>query len=156
MRTLAQVEEAKSVMREGMEWSVVRWLKEKRRVRKVADRANAALDTLDREVKAAWPAELKEGYEAGGESELAQRIKRADDAAARARARAEKTFDEAEEQLSARLAREGCLQAIQSWELREQAIRMSERAGAGGDATSVSRSEIAARPSPRPRDGRSG
>jgi hypothetical protein len=134
MRKLAQVEEAKDIMRQGIEWSVMRWLKEKRNVRKLADRANAALDALDRDMKAAWPAELKEAYEAGGESELAQRIKRADDAAARARVRAEKTFDEAEEQMSARLAREGCLQAIQSWELREQAIRMSERAGARGRA----------------------
>src|ERR1051326_334793 len=119
-------------MREGMEWSVVRWLKEKKKVRKLADRANAALDALDREVKAAWPAELQEAYAALSrgeqvESEAARRLKRADDSAARARAQAEKTFDEAEEQLSARLAREGCLQAIQSWELREQAIQMSER-----------------------------
>jgi hypothetical protein len=127
MRKPAQVEEAKDIMRQGMEWSVVRWLKEKRKVRKLADRANAALDALDREVKTAWPEELKQAY-ASGESELAQRIRRADDAAARARARAEKTFDEAEDQLSARLAREGCLQAIQSWEQREQAIRMAERA----------------------------
>jgi RecG-like helicase len=127
MRKLAQVEEAKAIMREGMEWSVVRWLKEKRKVRKMADRANAALDALDREVKEAWPAELREAYEADAELELALRIRRADDAAARARAKAEKTFDEAEAQLSARLAREGCLQAIQSWELREQAIRLSER-----------------------------
>ena len=127
MRKPAQVEEAKDIMRQGMEWSVVRWLKEKRKVRKLADRANAALDALDREIKAAWPEELKQAY-ASGESELAQRIRRADDAAARARARAEKTFDEAEDQLSARLAREGCLQAIQSWEQREQAIRMAERA----------------------------
>ena len=131
MRKLAQVEEAKAVMREAMEWSVVHWLREKRRVRKLADRANAALDALDLEVKSAWPAELKEAYAAPSraehvESELALRIKRADDSAARARAQAEKTFDEAEEQLSARLARAGCLQAIQSWELHEQAIRLAE------------------------------
>jgi hypothetical protein len=137
MQKLAQVEEAKSVMREAMEWSVMRWLKEKRSVRKLADRANAALDALDREVKAAWPAELQAAYAAltRGEqvgSEVAQRIKRADDSAARARAQAEKTFDDAEEQLSARLARAGCLQAIQSWELREQAIRLAEGGGRGG------------------------
>ncbi len=40
MRQLREVEEAKAVMREGMEWSVIRWLKEKKRVRKIADRAN--------------------------------------------------------------------------------------------------------------------
>ena len=139
MRKLPQVDEAKSVMREAMEWSVVRWLKEKRRVRKLADRANAALDELDREIKAAWPQELKAAYAALSnpapdpsaradtkEFEQARRIKRADDSAARARAAAEKTFDDAEDQLSARLARAGCLQAIQSWELHEQAIRLAE------------------------------
>jgi hypothetical protein len=143
MRNLPQVEEAKSVMRQAMEWSVVRWLKEKRRVRKLADRANAALDELDREIKGLWPADLQAAYltltQARGtppprgegqpaEFSLALRIKRADDSAARARAQAEKTFDQAEDELSARLAREGCLQAIQSWELHEQAIRLAESA----------------------------
>lgn len=141
MRKLPQVEEAKSVMRGGMEWSVVRWLNERRKVRKVADRANAALDALDREVKATWPAKLQQAYaavstpNAGGDAaseatelELARRVKRADDSAARARAQAEKTFDEAEDELSARLARAGCLQAIQSWELHEQAISLAELA----------------------------
>ena len=137
MRKLPQVDEAKSVMREAMQWSVVRWLKEKRRVRKLADLANAALDELDREIKASWPDELKTAYaalsEAGSRArddskdfEQARRIKRADDSAARARAHAEETFDQAEDELSARLAREGCLQAIQSWELHEQAIRLAE------------------------------
>ncbi len=140
MQKLLPVEEAKTVMRQGIEWSVVRWLKEKKRVRKIADRANAALDVLDREVKSTWPADLQAAYaklstpngdrrrtEADNALlELAQRIKRADDAAARAHAKAEETFDQAEDELSARLAREGCLQAIQSWELREQAIRLSE------------------------------
>lgn len=140
MRKLPQVEEAKDVMRQGMEWSVVRWLKEKRKVRKLADRANAALDALDHEVKAAWPRDLQEAYGSlrngdaarerpGPAVETAQRIKRADDSAARARAKAEATFDQAEDELSARLAREGCLQAIQSWELHEQAIRLSELGG---------------------------
>lgn len=139
MRKLPPVEEAKSVMREALEWSVVRWLKEKRRVRKLADCANAALDALDREVKAAWPAKLQQAYAAMStpngvadapqgkpELELAKRVKRADDSASRARAQAEKTFDDAEDELSARLAREGCLQAIQSWELHEQAISLAE------------------------------
>lgn len=141
MRKLPQVEEAKTVMREAMEWSVVRWLKEKRRVRQLADRANDALDELDREVKARWPEELKAAYAAVAnagsdrrdetkEFELARRIKRADDSAARARAQAEKTFDQAEDELSARLARAGCLQAVQSWELHEQAIRLAESAAA--------------------------
>jgi hypothetical protein len=39
---------------------------------------------------------------------------------------AEQTFDEAEKQLSTRLAREGCRQAIESWNLHQKAIRQSE------------------------------
>jgi hypothetical protein len=147
MRKLPPVEEAKVVMREGMGWSVVRWLKEKKRVRRLADVANAALDELEREVKAAWPPELQVTYaglsasrsarrddeDGAPESQWARRIKRADDSAARARAQAEKTFDDAEDQLSARLAREGCLHAIQSWELHEQAIRLAELACDGAN-----------------------
>jgi len=39
---------------------------------------------------------------------------------------AEATFDEAEKQLSTRLAREGCRKAIESWDLHEKAIRKAE------------------------------
>jgi hypothetical protein len=39
---------------------------------------------------------------------------------------AENTFDEAERQMSTRLAREGCSKAIASWELHEAAIRKAE------------------------------
>jgi ribosomal protein S21 len=46
-----------------------------------------------------------------------------DDEAYRARVKAEETFDNAERQLSTSLAREGCRQAIQSWDLYEKAIR---------------------------------
>ena len=55
-----------------------------------------------------------------------KKVKEADDAAYRARMDAEETFDQAEKQLSTRLAREGCRKAIQSWELHEKAIRKAE------------------------------
>ncbi|MGZ4819106.1 MAG: hypothetical protein ACXVZJ_10800, partial [Terriglobales bacterium] len=58
----------------------------------------------------------------------AKAVKKADDAAHRARMDAEDTFDEAERQLSTRLAREGCRKAIASWELHEEAIRKAEAA----------------------------
>ena len=47
MHKLPEVEEAKALMNEATEWSVMKWLREKKRVRKVADQANAALDKLD-------------------------------------------------------------------------------------------------------------
>jgi hypothetical protein len=148
MRKLREVEDAKALMTEGMNWSVVRWLKEKKRVRKAADLANASLDRLDQEIKARWSDELKAAYsELGGNSGgagqphkqpsqgvdpqvklLAIRVKESDDEAYRVRMDAEDTFDKAEKQLSARLAREGCRKAIDSWDLHEQAIRKSEAA----------------------------
>ena len=69
MRKLSEVADARALMAEGMNWSVVRWLKEKKRVRKAADLANAALDRLDEEIKARWNDELKAAYsELGGNS----------------------------------------------------------------------------------------
>ncbi len=144
MRKLAEVEEAKTLMNEAVSWSVMTWLREKKRVRKVADKANAALDELDRAVKAHWNADLKKAYEelsnvrrsAGngkktGEislaiREFAQQVKNADDQAYRARMEAEETFDEAERRLSTSLARDGCHRAILSWDLHEKAIRRAE------------------------------
>ena len=41
MRKLAEVEDAKALMTEPMGWSVVKWLSQKKRVRKAADLANA-------------------------------------------------------------------------------------------------------------------
>ena len=63
MRKLPQVEEAKRVMTEAVAWSVMKWLKEKKRVRLVADKANAALDDLNRTVKAQWSPEVRAAYE---------------------------------------------------------------------------------------------
>ena len=148
MRKLTEVEDAKALMTEAMNWSVVRWLKEKKRVRKAADLANACLDLLDQEIKARWSDELKAAYgELGGRIDgaqrpqkqpsqgidpqvklLAKRVKESDDEAYRVRMDAEDTFDKAEKQLSTRLAREGCRKAIDSWDLHEEAIRKSEAA----------------------------
>lgn len=133
-------------MAEAMKWSVMKWLREKKNVRKTADQANAALDKLNREVKQHWPDSVKSAYdaleaqsrgsrdqpnrsEAATASEpslLAKKLKDADDAAYRARAIAEDAFDEAERQLSTRLAREGCLKAIHAWDMLEEAIRKAE------------------------------
>ena len=153
MRKLTEVEEAKALMTEAVEWSVMKWLREKKRVRKAADKANDALDALEQEIKRAWSAELKAAYDellpAGRqprvkkdtdgippETRLAARhIKQADDHAYRAHMDAENTFDEAERQLSTRLAREGAGKAILSWELHESAIRKAEAAIQKREAT---------------------
>jgi hypothetical protein len=144
MRKLAEVEDAKALMTEARNWSVVKWLKEKKRVRRAADKANHALDVLEQEVKASWEDELKLAYEvlakpAEGHKpdpgalrpevrHLAQQIKQADDKAWQAHLEAEDTFDKAERILSTALAREGCRKAIESWDLHEHAIAKAEAA----------------------------
>lgn len=103
MHTLPEVADAKALMTEAADWSVIRWLREKKRVRRTADRANALLDRLVAEAKAEAASDVQTAY--------------------RARMDAEDTFDQAERDLSVRLAREGCRKAIHSWELYEKAIR---------------------------------
>jgi hypothetical protein len=141
MRTLAEVEEAKKLMMEARDWSVMKWLREKKKVRKAADRANELLDELKKEVKGCWSDELKAAYQElskpgkGTQGKidpqlrlLAKRVKQAEDEAYRARMDAEETFDEAERELSTSMAREGCRKAIQQWELDEKAIGLAESA----------------------------
>ena len=121
MGKLSEVEEAKAVMREALDWSVIKWLREKKRVRKMADVANARLDRRLEELRAQW--------DGAGEAAL-RKLRQASELARRARVDAEATFDEAEKQLSTALAREGCRKAIYSWELYEKAIHLSEDAAA--------------------------
>ncbi len=150
MESIPQVEVAKALMIEATSWSVVKWLREKKRVRKAADQANAALDELREAVKERWPETTRAAYEAlllpeegsatprhprkvankiGPQATLTVRkIKDADEEAYRTRMDAERLFDDAEKQLNISLAREGCRRAIQSWELFEQAIRKAEAA----------------------------
>lgn len=139
MEKLLEVETARALMTEAMTWSVMRWLREKKRVRKTADQANAALDQLSEATRQAWPDRIKTIYEAlvaqkrpplpvsNQEAMLiAKKLKESDDEAYRARMDAEETFDKAEKQLSTSLAREGCRKAIQSWDLHEKAIRKAQ------------------------------
>jgi hypothetical protein len=145
MRKLAEVEEAKRVMTEAVNWSVMKWLRDKKIVRRKADEANAALDALEREVKAQWPAALTAAYhkliaaETNGNAKfangadpqllaLARKIKDADDISSKAHWQAEDVFAEAERKLSTAMAREGCKKAIDSWDLHEAAIKKAEAA----------------------------
>jgi hypothetical protein len=136
MKKLARVEEAKALMSEARDWSVWRWLIEKRRVRETADRATEALGELEEKVKAGWSEELRKASTNGRlrsldpELKLAfDELKKAEEAAEASRLDAEATFDEAERRLSAAMAREGTQKAIASWELREKAIRKAESIG---------------------------
>jgi hypothetical protein len=151
MRKLAAVEAARAVMTEGMEWGLFRWLLEKGRVQEIADQATAALAEADRKVKATWSHDLKKAYEDLVDQEkpkqsrrqeedpesqdiapevrfTAKQVKEAYDEGQRARVDAEKTFDEAERRLNTDLARAGCRKALDSYDLRERAIRMAEAA----------------------------
>jgi hypothetical protein len=149
MRKLLEVQQAKELMSEAIDWSALRWMFEKPRVREAADRANDALDRLERTVKARWSDELKSvsrelseraagatGQHQKGQQApqttspeirlLVEKVEEAHNSARRARIDAEKIFDVAERQLSTTLAREGCKKAIHSWELHEKAIRKAE------------------------------
>src|SRR5215831_321566 len=63
MRKLSQVEEAKALMKEAADWSVFKWLFEKRRIRKTAEEANAALDKLNHDIKSRWKREIATAYQ---------------------------------------------------------------------------------------------
>ncbi|MGA2989847.1 MAG: hypothetical protein ABSD88_05165 [Candidatus Korobacteraceae bacterium] len=146
MKKLPEVDEAKALMKEAVSWSVMKWLKEKKRVRKAADKANNYLWALQKAVRDSWPDELKTAYAeldgGGGRSQhkamartasneiklLVQKVKQADDEAYQAHLDAEEVFDKADKRLSTSLAREGCRQAIRSWELYEEAILKAEAA----------------------------
>jgi hypothetical protein len=157
MQKLGPVEEAKALMTEAKEWSLWKWLWEKKNVRVTADRANEALDALEKKVKASWSDDLKKAYrELEARADLdgnprgkqryekareeakhidaelkraVQRVKEADDEAYQAHLDAEETFDEADRRLSTDTARKGTQKAIDSWDLREKAIRKAEALG---------------------------
>ena len=146
MDKIPECEAPKELMNEAMTWSVMKWLREKKRVRKAADQANAALDRLSQAVREQWPEPVRTAYEAvaaqnvrvsdarsqpkasgrDADTLAPAQSKEKDAEAYRARMDAEATFDLAEKQLSTSMAREGCRKAIHSWELHEKAIRKAE------------------------------
>jgi hypothetical protein len=154
MQELIEVEEARQLMNQAKDWSVWRWLLEKKRVRAAADRANAALDNRAEEVRASWDDGLRKAYReleaqesfesnprtkrsyekakedarrVDSKSKLAvHRVKVADDEAYSARMDAEQTFEDAESKMSAELARLGAQKAIGSWDLRQKSIRKAQ------------------------------
>jgi hypothetical protein len=133
MESLTDVERARALMTEAIEWSVMKWLADKKKVRKIADRANEVLNATEAEIHAKWNPKLKAAYDESGAGSpqlkrLAKSIREEHEAANRFRMEAEATFDLAEKRLSTALAREGCRQAINGWEHHLQAIRLAESA----------------------------
>ncbi len=140
MNSLKEVEQARAIMKEAQEWSVLRWLSEKKKVRRAADAANAALRRQHEELKAEWPADLRRAYETlaaksktDGFTEetvqLAKKLLQADTKANAAHEQAEATFAEAEKRLSTMMARQGCAEALRSWDLLEEANAKAAAAG---------------------------
>jgi hypothetical protein len=99
----------------------------KKAYRELEARASLDSNPAGRGAKHRREKEREEAKNVDPEIKLAvQRVKEADDEAYGARMDAEKTFDEAERLMSAGMAREGAVKAIESWELREKAIRKAE------------------------------
>ena len=152
MKKLEAVEESRAVMTKGMDWGIFKWLFEKPRVRRVADRATEALNDAEDKVKATWSDDLKRAYnflatqdgEAGkkgakakGDSKdidpellkIAKGVFEADEETETMRLDAEDTFDQGERKLSVSMARDGARKALATYDLHEKAIRKAEAAG---------------------------
>jgi hypothetical protein len=156
MQKLDVVEKARALMTEGQGWPPWKWLFEKRTVREAADRATEALEAANKKVKSSWSDDLKRAYgdslaqatlernpsakkqfeRAKREAqdveakvkEAAKRVREADDEALRATTDAEAMFAEAERRLSVSMAQDAAQKALDSFDLREKAIRKAEAA----------------------------
>ena len=136
MHKLAPVEDAKTLFTEAKDWSVWRWLMEKKRARSTADAAWAALEACEEKVKAGWTEDWQQAYghpKSRRYSALDPEVKSAldrlyqeDEIARQARDAAEAQFDEADRRMSTSMACIGAQMAIEAWELREKVIRKAE------------------------------
>ena len=151
MRKLEAVEDARAIMTQGLEWGVFKWLIEKPKVRKIADRATEALNDAEDKVKATWTDDLKRAYnhlttlaasqrkkasKDGGQFdpevlETARKVFEADEETETMRLDAEDTFAGGERKLSVAMAREGAQKALATYDLHEKAIRKAEAAARG-------------------------
>lgn len=154
MQKMKEVEEARAVMTEGSQWGIWKWLTEKPKVRRIADLATATLAEANQRAKETWNDDLKLAYaelvvQAEFEADpaakkkyekakkaaenidpkikaAAKRVKEADDEAARVTQEAEDAFDQADRRMSASMARDATKVALESYDLRESAIRKTE------------------------------
>ena len=136
MHKLVLVEEAKTLFNEAKDWSVWRWLIEKKRARTTADAAWEALEACDEKVRAGWNEEWRQAYGhpksrryAALDDEVKAALERLyedDEEAKQAHDAAEAQFDEADRRMSSSMACEGAQMAIDAWEMREKVIRKAE------------------------------
>ncbi len=158
MKKLSAVEDARTVMTQGLDWGVWKWLLEKKRVRAIADVARAALDDLEMKVKLTWSDEYKLAYNQvvseNGDAKQKRRkskaahpaangkldakllaaitkVTEADDGAYNAHEDAENLFAEAERKMSTSMAREAARKALEAYDLHESAIRKAEALARG-------------------------
>ena len=145
MHKLAPVEDAKALFQEAKDWSVWRWLIEKKHARTTADAAWEALEACEEKVKAGWAEEWRQAYldlSADGRPKARrhrslspelgaalERLHEADKEARQTRDAAEAQFDEADRRMSTSMACEGAQMAIDAWEMREKVIRKAEALG---------------------------
>jgi len=150
MKKLEAVENARAIMTQGLEWGVFKWLLEKPKVRKIADKATEALNNAEDSVKATWSDDLKRAYnylatqddeagkKKGGKAKeddfdpavlaIAKGVYEADEVTETMRLDAEDTFAEGERKLSVSMARDGARKALATYDLHEKAIRKAEAA----------------------------
>jgi hypothetical protein len=136
MHKLAPVEEAKTLFNDAKDWSVWRWLLEKKRARTTADAAWEALEACEAKVRAGWTEEWRQAYGhpksrrfAALDSEVQAALERLhadDEESKQARDAAEAQFDEADRRMSTSMACVGAQMAIDAWEMREKVIRKAE------------------------------
>jgi hypothetical protein len=148
MRKLEAVEDARAIMTLGLDWGVFKWLLEKPKVRKIADRATEALNDAEDKVKATWSDDLKRAYnhlatQATSKTkklskddgkfdpevlETVRKVLEADEETETMRLDAEDTFAAGERKLTVAMAREGAQKALATYDLHEKAIRKAEAA----------------------------
>jgi hypothetical protein len=136
MHKLAPVEDAKTLFNEAKDWSVWRWLIEKKHARTTADAAWEALEACEEKVKAGWNEEWREAYGHPKSRRYAaldpevkgalERLHKDDEEARQARDAAEAQFDEADRRISTSMACTGAQMAIDAWKMREKVIRKAE------------------------------
>ena len=127
MHKLAPVEDAKTLFNEAKDWSVWRWLIEKKHARSTADAAWAALEACEEKVKAGWADEWQQAYRdlsANGRPKARRHASL--DAELKA---ALERLHEADRSMSSSMACEGAQMAIDAWEMREKFIRKAEALG---------------------------
>ena len=136
MHKLVPVDDAKTLFNEAKDWSVWRWLIEKKKARSTADAAWEALEACEEKVKAGWSEDWQQAYGHPKSKRYAaldpevkaalERLHNDDEEARQARDAAEAQFDEADRRMSSSMACEGAQMALDAWEMREKVIRKAE------------------------------